>query len=401
MPLIIGVFLVLYLVAGLFTELGLMAYKPLPAKLLDDFTYYSRALTDALTGGDPYAVREIGPAFLYPPPSLFVVELFNLFQPEALRAIVFIAVNVVLMAVMVRGVARIYGYSVREVWWWFVLAFGFAPFYELLHVGQINVITEFGIFLLFWGEAAYPVVSGLGLALAILTKVTPAVFFGYLFVNRRYKAMAIALAAVIAVSLLGVGRYGLGPYLIYPSVFRDLLNTFPLDLHSQSLVSKLTIAYHQIQDGSAPFLLQPFAPLFQAAAENVPLVQRGLTVYIGGVLLVSGIATIYQREREPFFIVVNLAMMLSPNIMWYHHYVFILLPLFVLMGWTRLKPVVVLWCLIGLLLIQIDRFRLTTGLLIHIYSHLTLLAVFIWQVRGAFKVIGSTGWRPAREGAAA
>lgn len=382
--LILTLYLAAYLLAGVVTDIGLLAYKPLPSKLLDDFNYYERALALARSGEDPYWIRLIGPAFLYPPPSLLVVEAFALFPPGASRVLAFGLINVGLLIVIVAGVARLYGYPPRTVWWWFPLALGFAPFFEVLHVGQINVVTEFGIFLVFWAELSQPILSSLGLALSIITKVTPVVFIGYLFINRRFKQIVLAAIGVAGFGLLALARYGWLPFQAYPDVFAGLLRTFPLDLHSQSLVSKLTVASHQL-NGLPGW---PFAPLTDSA---VPLIQQILTGYMLGVLVLSGLAAHFARHREPFFVLVNLCMLFSPNIMWYHHYVFILLPLLVWMAWSRFKLPVTLWCLIGLLLIQIDRFRLTTGLIIHVFGHLTIMAILIWQLWQCYRVV-----RPGR-----
>jgi alpha-1,2-mannosyltransferase len=376
--LVLGLYLLMYLFAGAITEIGLLAYKPLPQEFLSDFNDYERALVAARAGQDPYAVRLIGPAFLYPPPSLLVIEAFSTLPPPWIRGLAFAIINIALLIGLVVGIARLYHYPLRAVWWWFPLALGFAPFYELLHVGQINVVTEFGIFLMFWAELSQPLLSGLGLGFAIITKVTPAVFLGYLFVNKRFRQIAFALLAVGILILLTLLRYGWLSFQVYPGVFIDLLHTFPVDLHSQSLVSKLTVISHQL--ASLPGW--PFPPASDTA---IPLIQQTLTLYVAVVLLLGGLATYVVKQREPFFILVNLCMLFSPNIMWYHHYVFIILPLFVLLAWTHFKLPVTLWCLIGLLVIQIDRFRLTTGLLIHVFGHLTILGILIWLLWRAYQ----------------
>jgi hypothetical protein len=68
-------------------------------------------------------------------------------------------------------------------------------------------------------------------------------------------------------------------------------------------------------------------------------------------------------------------MLLSPNILWYHHYVFFLLPLLIWMTWQRQNNLVMLWCLTGMLIIQFDYFLLTGGLLIHLFGHFSILAL--------------------------
>lgn len=78
-----------------------------------------------------------------------------------------------------------YGYKINQTWYWYVLCLSFAPFLELIYVGQINVITLFGIFLLFFYSS--PLVGSFGLSMAVLTKVSPALFFGYLITQRKWK----------------------------------------------------------------------------------------------------------------------------------------------------------------------------------------------------------------------
>jgi hypothetical protein len=135
------------LAVGFYTELRSLEIKPIPGPyLLEDFGYYTRALSDALAGRDPYAIRSIGIGYLYPPPSLLVIELFAHISPFFLQVSTYAVFNLVLLSVMICGVARRYGYTLDTIWWWFPLAFGFAPFLELLHIGQINMITQFGVF---------------------------------------------------------------------------------------------------------------------------------------------------------------------------------------------------------------------------------------------------------------
>jgi hypothetical protein len=124
----------LYLALGISTELRLLATKPLAKYWLEDFCYYERALDNALKGTGPYATRSIGQAYLYPPPTLLLVEGFHYLRPFFLKALVYSLFNVALLAAMVYALARFYGYTGREVWWWYVICLGFAPCHE--HRGQ-------------------------------------------------------------------------------------------------------------------------------------------------------------------------------------------------------------------------------------------------------------------------
>jgi hypothetical protein len=107
-----------------------------------------------------------------------------------------------------------------------------------------------------------------------------------------------------------------------------------------------------------------------------------LTVYVAALIALSSALTFFGRQPgEPLFILSAIAMVLAPNLVWYHHYIFMLLPLFVWMAWTRLEPRSVAWCLLGFMIIQSDRWLPPYGLLIHVFGHASMLILLVWQVR--------------------
>src|ERR687897_190369 len=73
--------LTFYVAVGLRTEINFVALLPIPETLMQDFNIYKGALAAVEQGQDPYADRNIGSGFLYPPPSLLLLLPF-----EALRA---------------------------------------------------------------------------------------------------------------------------------------------------------------------------------------------------------------------------------------------------------------------------------------------------------------------------
>ena len=383
---IITLYMLVYLTMGINTELKQIELFPMPEHLLQDQIYYNRALNAALQHRDPYANRTIGTGYLYPPQALLFIELFSHIQPFFLRVAVNSVVNIALLATIVYGIAKYYGYSIEKVWYWYVLSFGFAPFLELLHIGQINVITMFGIFVMFFWEAASPVLSGIGLSLAVITKVSPVVFLGYLLLHKRYKVMVVALVTTILLSLLSILRYGISPLLTYPNVLDGLLRQFLLTTNSQTFAAKLAVAsYPEFQQFLAKLpatLSQPLGSVITILTTQYSLVQRIYTLHILLVLILSALLTLRGKQsKEPLFIITALGMMLAPNILWYHHYVFMLLPLLVWMGWRGLDSSVVTWCCIILLIVQIDRRVPPYGLAIHIFSNITMLIVLFGQIR--------------------
>jgi Glycosyltransferase family 87 len=383
---IIVVYLLVYLTTGINTELKQIELFPIPDHLLQDQIYYNRALHAALEHKDPYANRNIGTGYLYPPQALLIIELFNQVQPFFLRVAVNSVANIALLACMLYSIAKYYGLSIDKVWYWYVLCFGFAPFLELLHIGQINVITMFGIFMMFFWEATSPTLSGIGLSLAVITKVSPLLFLGYLLVQKRYKVIIVALFATILLSLLSILRYGISPLLTYPNVFQGLLQQFLLTTNSQTLAAKLAVAnYPEFQRFLVhlpAILSQPMESVVSFLTTQYRIVQCTYTLYILLILICSALLTLRGKQpKEPLVIITALGTMLAPNVLWYHHYVFMLLPLLIWMGWKSLDVSIVSWCCIVLLIVQIDRRVPPYGLAIHMFTNITMLTVLFWQIR--------------------
>lgn len=212
-----------YVGLGCLTEFRLAQEKPIPESLMSDFVVYREALNRALEGGDPYVVRYIGPGFFYPPPALLVVGLLASVGRLGFRAMfaTHFLVTLALMGIMVWGLSRYYGLRGKAAWYWWVLALGSAPLMEVIHLGQINVLTEFGIFLLFVAEGGKPVLSGAGLALAAITKVVPIVFTGYLALRRRLREILAAGLALTAATALAYASYGPSALSLFPKRFSN------------------------------------------------------------------------------------------------------------------------------------------------------------------------------------
>ncbi|MCS7055619.1 MAG: DUF2029 domain-containing protein [Thermoflexales bacterium] len=369
-----ALFIACYVAAGLYTELRLIEGKPLPQMLLEDFAHYERALKDALSGIGAYAVREIGPGFLYPPPSLFLVEAFQFASQTALKAALYWTLNVSLLTLVVLAVVRRFDGTPVQHGYWLALSLAFAPFLELLHIGQINVITLFGIALVFLYQDRSAVLTGLGLALAVITKLSPLVLAAYLLARKKFDAVMVCAALLAAALVLSALRYD-ASLLDYAATVRWLSEQFPLGNNSHSFVSKLRALGMPLR--SDPYL----APLARVLI-NFRLAQPLLSVLPIALIVGASLLLLLRKggAGEPAFAITVLGMALVPNVMWYHHYVFLLLPLLIWAGWRRFDWRVVAWCGIGLLIAQVDRFHLTHGLLVHLFGRLTMLVILYQQV---------------------
>ena len=90
-------YLIAYVVAGLHTHEGLKQ----KADALQDLRYYERAVTDTFQGAGPYSVLAIGPGFLYPPPSLLIIEPIKAIHDEGMKERIVMSLNYLIIASMV------------------------------------------------------------------------------------------------------------------------------------------------------------------------------------------------------------------------------------------------------------------------------------------------------------
>jgi hypothetical protein len=372
------VFLFAYLTAGIYTELTFIEKKPLPERLLSDFRLYQSAYKQALEGESPY-----NGIFLYPPPSLLIVEFFSRLGETLFEYAFYLAVNISLLCFMLYALARRYDLKMMQVWYWLPLVFGFAPLFELLHYGQINLITSFGIFLLLYANPLLPWISGFGLSLAIVTKLSPLVFLGYLGATRQLKTIVWTLVFLILMTAIAWLRYGSIPLMDFPRALSELVTVSPININSHSLVSKLALFPRSELMSST--LMEPLQsvvkPLARFVESNPEFAQNILLLYFGLILIVSGLLTLKQRTVESLFIITTLSMLFYPNLVWYHHYVFLIVPLLVWMASAKLRPAVVAWCLMGMFIVQVDRWHLTYGLLIHIFGHISIWVILLGQIK--------------------
>lgn len=355
------VFLCVYLAAGVYTDTMAVTRSG----VFQDFRVYEVALHRALAHDDPYATRTLGGAFIYPLPALFVVELFSPIASQPLLIAIYTLVNILLLLLMIVGVARLHHLPLRRVWWWFVLGLGFAPFFELVRIGQINMVTAFAVFLMFLWQQTRPTLAGTALAVAVVTKVTPFAFAAYLLIQRNYKAIIGLVFALILMFYAAGLRYGIDHTLTYGDVFSHMLEITLSGSNPQSLLARL-------RDNGF------FIP-------NAANIQLFLNLYVALLMILSGLMAFWLKRFDALFVVLQIGITLAPNVLWYHHYIFLLLPLLVWMALSKLHQTVVIWCALGLLLIQVDRDLLTRGLLIHVFGHLTLLIVIAGQARDSYR----------------
>ncbi|MDY0018799.1 MAG: glycosyltransferase family 87 protein [Anaerolineae bacterium] len=346
-------FLLAYLALGAFSLYWLAVLTP-RHPIGSDFRIYYQAYMDAQAGDNPYLPYDIGTSYVYHPFALTFLSLFSPGDNNQVTALRFwITAGVVAWIGVVWLVVRL----LRSDFWGkdtpfvadsrmlggcVLLFLGFGPLWETLHTGQINTFVVVFLYLSFYlAEKRHEEAAGLFLALAIVLKTSPLIFIAYFFVFRRYR--------VVFSTLISLGLLTLVPLVQFlPRVIWDFVHILPL----------MGTAIH-----ATPYNQSVLSLVFRLVkslgyADWGPTLIWGHKVIFAGLLaLLFGGGWLARGETKAlrfwvFTTLVALMVFFSP-LVWYHHSVFLLLPLAaLLLHRSRVYGVVGLSLLS---LIQLDR----------------------------------------------
>lgn len=347
-PIALVLFLVAYLAAGVFSSYWLGALTSHPAAA--DFGIYYSAYLRAESGGNPYTPYAVGKSFVYHPFALTFISLISWPKNETIAYLVWSAAGIhawlasgliVLKLIEVRSLfASIPAHKLHVLL--LLLLLSFAPFLETIHIGQINTFAVLCLYLcIYLAEDGKSIASGFCLALAISFKTSPLVFIAYFLVVRRPRVVASTLVSLAALSVVAALQFS-------PSVLSEFWTTLGRlgsEIHpTRYNQSMLSIAYRAVSGLG-----------WRNIDEALLLAHR---VVFGGttaILLASGLLIPGRSGGLRFQLLLSLLalMIVSSPLVWYHHSVFLLLPLAALL----LEGSAANLCLVGsmVLLVQLDR----------------------------------------------
>jgi len=120
---------------------------------------------------------------------------------------VWVLLNTVLLIVIVRWIATQFVETASQPWWVgqaLPLLLCAGVIYEHARFNQVSVVI---LFLLLWAyrllERGRDIGAGMVIAVATIIKLMPGLFLPYLVYRRRWKALGTAVAAILAIDLLG------------------------------------------------------------------------------------------------------------------------------------------------------------------------------------------------------
>lgn len=370
----LAVFLVVYVGAAVFSEYILLYATPLP--LGNDYAIYYRAWEKAWSGQNPYLPYSIGRSFLYHPFTLAVVGAFASLGQQSVSFVAWAAIgaacwlgHTLLLWRILPHPRPTWAHASRILGAAIVVAMTFAPFLEIVHVGQVNTIVALGLSLaFFWSERNQAVAAGLALAVAILFKTSPALLLLYFLLTRNYRVVLSTAISCLLLTIIPALLFSPQTVLAFFAIVGNINEGINLSIANNS---GLSLAFHAAKHFR-----------FDQAEPILMLVHR-----LGLLVAISLIAVGYLRSRRrnnelriwTYSALITCMVVFSP-LVWYHHSVFLVLPLCLLLvrGGRNYT-----WLALSLIIsIQLERVVEATVVRFGVWifmAHVVLLLTMLWR----------------------
>lgn len=323
-----------FLLIGFAVYLGLLQFSEYWLGVLThhdigvDFHIYYDAYLKALSGDNPYLPYYIGSSFVNHPFVLSFLSLFSWHQEKWLATFLWVATSALTWVIVVRLVYYLVRTATakreipddhRHLGWILAAFLGFAPFWETVHVGQINVFAILALCLvLYYSERNKPVLAGIALGFAIVLKTSPIIFVLYYLVLRKFGLLiscAVTLALLSAVPLFQFSPSALTDFMaILPELGKEI-QTSP---YNQSILS-LSV---RLCDALGFENMDPVLTIGHKIA---------LIGVLGLILLPALARPSTKLSRLWEFSLLTVTMTLFSPLVWYHHSIFLILPLTLLL----------------------------------------------------------------------
>lgn len=294
--------------------------KPLTYDYYPDFSCYYYGAKTFLGGGNPYTDEggSFG-AFVYPPPALLLFIPFTLFTFDIAQKI-FTLLSLISFILSLHLLISFIKLKLLSKSWLFlyILAFNFFPAKYTLGMGQINnfillLLVAFILYYLKKKEAA----SGIILAIATVIKTTPIVLLLFLVIKRKWKTiftLFTTLVVVFAISLYVIKA----PLFLYffQKTLPSQLGSWPKDYYNQSITGFLA---RYLSNKQIRYNLKNLITLL-------------LVVYS------SFVSWKFVKSKEKDILVIGVFITLGlilNGISWQHHFVWLLIPLFLTLEYIR------------------------------------------------------------------
>jgi hypothetical protein len=333
----IAVLAILYVAVALWVQTNVNPRFP------SDIGIYLDAGDKTFEHENPYQPFKIGASFVYPPPALLLFSPLSML-PRGTAELVWAAFNglVYLCSLAILRFSMRPAMKAHRFVWFTAVALLFAPFLETLTIGQEDCLILLGLAAFIWGLAddRRKWVGDSGLAVAISLKMSPVIFLAIPVVRKDWGRCARILSVVMGLSALSVLFFGIEPWLDFIEVLPRVLRGYPGTINE-------TIT------PTVRWLLTRARPDMHVSR----WLGRGFSMAVLGIWI--GAVSLLRSRKGPLAMASLgvVTMTISSSLIWYHHLVFLTIPLTYLIlrynaGQRAWVPIVG-WAALGL--IQLDR----------------------------------------------
>ncbi len=204
----------------------------------------------------------------------------------------------------------------------------FLPTRSSLGLGQSDITIFFLMVVLFWAYSRdHELIAGIALALAILTKLAPAVFMLYWLWKREWRIFIYTAVAGIVVVLITLPFVGLDLWIQFVTQIFPALSTGTAYADNQTLpglINRLMLDPRFAQGLQSA----PSVPIVRAVNTTLELVVVGITLWFTRGRLESRRSLRFALEFSAWLIVL---LVISP-IAWDHYFTWLVLPITVLLA---------------------------------------------------------------------
>jgi hypothetical protein len=340
---VIVALLAAYVAIGVHHQAASLQQKPLPEFLLEDFNCYGRAVARWRSGQSPYADHAVGStAYLYPPQALLLVGGLEAIRSLPAKVAVYDSLSLLALAGIVALALRASRVPPGDPKAWIAatLAVAFGPVGTSLLLGQVNILVALTLAAGYFLADRHPRLAGTAIAIGAALKVTP-LFLLVLFLRRRYLSIWVSFV-VASVALAGVTAliFGVRPFFDFVTMAQLMNHSFPVGFN-----------------GSLSFVNMVYLLSGKLGTPQMGWQERTQHIYalvLLGIVLGAAYLTRDGRKRDLLFALVCFAITVMPNVLWYHHFVFVLPALLALWLSPDATTALRATALGGLALIQLD-----------------------------------------------
>jgi hypothetical protein len=300
---------------ALYAEFDLVVQRPHPWAA--DFNSYYEGVARARSGASAYFPYVIGESFFYHPFALTLLSTITWLGFTAASDLWILLNGVAYVAATILLVRHWAGPSIARPTRRFILIvlWCFAPFWHSLHMAQVNpLVMALLAAVLIWSEQGRDRPAGIALALAITLKVTPLLFLVYFLLARRWRLVLVTVLALGILTVIPMIQFG-------PGVLADFI-VFNVTAGS----GYNAWSYNH----SLPTVLMRLLALIgvEGSPGVLTAVHRALVGLLAAGLLLAGARRPRDRFRQRWvFAGLVTTMTLAPPLVWYHHNVFLAIPL--------------------------------------------------------------------------